>query len=287
MTTARSDYVSLDVAKLSAGISLTDTDYDTMLADTLIPGVSRQVDDFCHRHFYELVATRKYDFQDSTRLRLWHDLLAITTLTNGDSSELTEDTHFFGYPFTGPPYRWLDIKTDGGKMFQWSGTPQRAISIAGKWGYHQAYSKAWETGVSAVADAAGLNTTGTTVTVASADIFSARETIKINDEQMLITATDDTAETLTVIREINGTTATAHDLADSISRWRVPSQIVRGASEWVSFVLNTVEDAGVSRQRMGDYEQAVSFFLLEQASKGPPGGVLPALRPLRKVEIGI
>jgi len=53
----RSDYISLATIKRQAGIELTNTSWDTLIGESLIPGISRQIDDWCHRHFYPLEAT--------------------------------------------------------------------------------------------------------------------------------------------------------------------------------------------------------------------------------------
>lgn len=265
----RSDYATLEAAKRYAEISGTSS--DTLIGE-LIPAVSREIDRMTRRFFYEMTETRRYDFQDAMKLRLDHDLLSITTLTNGDGDTLTENTHFYSYPLNGPPYRWLEIRTDVGNVFQWSGTAQRAISIAGEWGYNEDYANAWLDG-DTVQDVGGINATTTSVTVADASVFGTRQTIKIEDEQMLITARDEDTEILTVTRGINGSTAASHSNGDTVYTWDVHPPIERACKQWVTFLVNTAKDLGVSRERMGDYEVALNFFILDRIREGPPGDV--------------
>jgi hypothetical protein len=276
------DYATVPQVRRLAGI--TDTDSDALIAD-MIPRISRQVDRWCRRFFYEKVATISFDLQTSTRLWLnpW-DLLSITTLTNGDGTVLTQGTHFLCYPEFGPPYRWIDRKSDGQYLFTSSGTSQQSISIAGKWGYHTDYSNAWTSTGQTVKDVGGITALATSLSVDDANSFSVRETIKVDNEQMLITECNTSPHTLTVVRAINGTVAVVHANAAAITRWVVEADVAGAVTEWAVFIMNTAPQGGLSRQRMGDYEEAISFFLLEQTSKGPPGGVRVLLSPLRRID---
>jgi len=254
-------------AKLYAGISGTD---DDSAISALIPVVSREIDALTHRFFYELSSTRYYDFQDHWRLILDRDLLAVTTFTNGDDDVLVDGTDFYTYPLNGPPYRRLHIRTDTGTLFQWSGSLQRALSLAGKWGYSTDYSNSWPDSGDTVQDVGGITAAVTSVTVVDAAVFATRQTIKVNDEQMLITDRDTTTEVLTVTRGINGTTAAAHANGDAISIWLVEGPITRAANGWVVFLLNYAETIGVSRVRQGDFEQAMGFFLSRDIREAAP-----------------
>ena len=192
---AAQDYATVAEVKLYAGIS--GTDDDTIIA-SLITDVSREIDKLCHRHFYSKTETRYYDFQDHWRLVLDTDLISVATFTNGDGNVLVLDTDFYAYPLNGPPYRRLYIRQDVGKLFQWSGTAQKAISIAGTWGY----------------------------------------------------------------------------LEDG----ETPYPIRRACRGWCTFLRNTAADLGISREKMGDYEIALNFFILSQIREAPPGDVALIIR---------
>lgn len=275
----RSCYSTLEAIKRAGQI--TETNWDVWLGD-MIHQLSRQIDEYCHRHFYELSATKYYDLQDTQRLRLDEELLAITTFTNGNSETLVSGTDFIPYPLDGPPYLWLDVKRDSGSSFTFSGTTQKALSIEGKWGYHPDYAAAWYSTGDSVQNAAGITASASTMTVTSGDNFDVYETVKVDSEQMLITAIN--GVTLSIERAINGTTAAAHDNGDAISTWVVPGIVSRSCAVWIVFLLNTGPDSGISRLRMGDYEEAVSFFLLDQMRQGPPADVEPALKALQRRE---
>ena len=131
---ATGDYCELADVREHVGIGDSDTTRDLLIL-SLITSVSRAIDRECRRQFYATAETRYFDFKDAYQLWLDKDLISLTTLTNGDGNTLTAGTDFYLWPYSGPPYRRLDIARDVGNVFQWSGSAQRAISIAGSWGY--------------------------------------------------------------------------------------------------------------------------------------------------------
>lgn len=131
---ATGDYTDKAAVKQHVGIPTATTTYDDLL-DVLVTAVSRAIDGYCRgRQFYATTETRYFDYVEPYRLWLDKDLISITTLTSGGVT-LTDGTDFVKWPYSGPPYRRLDVLTNGGALFQFSGTPQRAISLAGSWGY--------------------------------------------------------------------------------------------------------------------------------------------------------
>lgn len=122
------------LAQVKTRMALSTTGQDDII-NALLPAVSRAIDTYCRRRFYLVTETRRFDFKSSTRLWFDEDLYSLTTLTLGDSSTLTESTHFYLYPLDGPPYRWLDIRSDVGSLLEYGNSPQRALSVLGSWGY--------------------------------------------------------------------------------------------------------------------------------------------------------
>jgi len=128
-------YVTTTTLKAYLGFT---TSGDDSLLSTLITAAQSVVEGpypGTDRKWEARSETQYYDYQSRTRLDLRDDLISVTTLTNGDGETMTEDTDFHLYPLSGPPYRWIEIKSDGTQNFQWSGTPQRALNIVGSWGY--------------------------------------------------------------------------------------------------------------------------------------------------------
>ena len=131
---AVSDYTTLANVKIVMGIPAGNTSQDDLI-NYLIPVVSRQIDDYCHRHFYPKTATEVYDYNDEWRLWLRGDLISVTEITNGDETELTSD-HYFLYPNGGPPYGWIEINRSSGITFRFGATTdQQCISVEGSWGF--------------------------------------------------------------------------------------------------------------------------------------------------------
>lgn len=130
---ATGDYTDTAAVKQHIGIAAATTTYDDLLA-VLVTAISRAIDGYCRRQFYATTETRYFDYEDAYRLWLDKDLITVTTLTSG-GVVLVANTDYYLWPYAGPPYRRIDIKTDGGKLFSYSGTLQRATSLAGSWGY--------------------------------------------------------------------------------------------------------------------------------------------------------
>lgn len=128
------DYTTLGVVKVFAEIPAGDTSRDDFI-NWMIPRISRQVDKYCHRHFYPKQATEIYDYNDEWKLWLRGDLHSMGSITNGDLTTL-DPSHYFLYPLSGPPYGWIEINRSSGVTFRFGAlTPQQSISISGIWGY--------------------------------------------------------------------------------------------------------------------------------------------------------
>lgn len=128
-----SEYTDAAGVKAYAQIATDETGYDSTIT-ALIEPVSRAIDDYCHRWFYARTMTRLYDYQEAWKLRLDRDCLTVTGLTNGDT-QLLDSAYYFLYPVAGPPYRWIEINRQSGRVFQWSGTPQQCLRVVGTWGF--------------------------------------------------------------------------------------------------------------------------------------------------------
>lgn len=202
------------------------------------------------RTFLPEQATLYHDYANADRLWLRRELLALTALTNGDGATLVENTDIALMPLQGPPYRWIDVLTNGGNNFSYSGTPQRALQVAGVWGWHDDYANAWVSSADALA-AAVTSTTATTLTVANASgadalgvapRFKPDMLIKVDTEYCWITAT--VSGVLTVIRGVNGTTAATHLISAPISTYQVPYDVQLAVMRWAAYLYDQ-KDTGV------------------------------------------
>ena len=140
--------------------------------------------------FIPVTATRTYRWPQvngrSAVLRIpgW-DLIAVTTLQAKaqDSSPTTiaAADYFIEPANEGPPYRRIEIDLSSTAAFEAGDTPQRSISIAGRWGYR-------EDTKAAGALAEGLDTSETEVQITNASLIDVGDTLKIESEAMFVSA---------------------------------------------------------------------------------------------------
>ena len=239
-------YTSLDAAKNELGLS--DTTHDGKLK-RYIERASAWVESWCHRWFIPITATRRYDFQESYNLWLDADLLAVTTLTNGDGAVLVDGTDFYKYPLDDSPYTRLEIVAGTSKYFTYQTTKQRAISLLGRWGYSEGYE---DTGTTL--GAAITSTTATTFTSSSGASLEVGWCLLIDSEQLWIKSIS--SNTVTVQRGNNGTTAATHSNGATVYRYvpepAVEEVVVMLASTW----YNLRDAGGVKSKQIGDFEVA-------------------------------
>jgi hypothetical protein len=131
-----SDYCALAEVKLYRGIAVANTDDDALLTE-LIPECSREVDDFCGRHFYGVYATRRFDAArdvDQRTLYLDDDLVGVTSLLNGDGSAIAASQYVLE-PANVTPKHAITLKASGGVAWTYQTDPEQALVVTGTWGY--------------------------------------------------------------------------------------------------------------------------------------------------------
>ncbi len=191
---------------------------------------SRELEKYCgKRKFYPRIETRWYNYQGAYEILVDDDLLEVTTLTSAGSTISASD--YLLYPLNDYPKYQIQILKTGTAYFDYDSTLQKAISVAGTWGYHDEWDNAWLNSGDTVQDTGGINATVTTVTVA--DIgginaygfgprFSRGQLLKIESEWLAATAINMSTNKLTVLRGVNGSTAAPHDEDTAIYTYRVP-----------------------------------------------------------------
>ena len=223
-------YVSVDMLKSSGALNITGSADDTRLR-LVIEGVSRQIDAYCNRHFFELSATRKFDSNGGQELLL-PDLVSIDAsgLKTDDDKDRTFETTWAasdyleepanadptgGHDLSRPVTR-ISVDADAGAKSAWPAGRQ-TVQIAGKWGFWRRLLTAAETLNEA------LDATETAVDVSSRADVEAGHTILIAAEQMYVRSYS--ANTLTVVRGVNGTIAGTHSTGAAISVYQYPSPV--------------------------------------------------------------
>ena len=117
-------YADLATLKFSGVLNITGTGFDIRLRELLETG-SRLIDRYCNRHFYVLVATRKFDGDGGTKLPV-PDLISVTSLKTDDNKDRTFETtwaatDYLLYPPNadptkewGGPYSRVVVDTEAG-----------------------------------------------------------------------------------------------------------------------------------------------------------------------------
>lgn len=219
-------YASLDDFKAFL-VSNGATDYGTTEDGAMLPFLeasSRAVDGHCHRSrfgsgFGPRTGTNRYDANGEDTLTLEDDLLSTTSVTvyagtGGSSSTLTVDVDYYLQPYSGAPYRSIQMI----KSYLPSG--YRVVAIAGTWG-------AWSEPIAiatTVSSGLAVGTTANTFTTSAGPVFSPGDTLLCESEQMYVIGLSTT--TATIVRGANGTTAATHANGSALSVYRYPGDVV-------------------------------------------------------------
>jgi hypothetical protein len=203
-------YVSLSQIKSKGWLNITGTDWDTDLL-RIAQDMSRDIDSLTNTHFYCYEGIRYYDGAANI-LILDDDLLSISALAldiNGTQVYGTTmvPADYIAYPLNLYPKRWLRTSHSSSQSNFASGI-RSGVKITGVFGYADTPTPYTDSG--AVLNTGGMTDSATTHALATGKgaSFSAGQTIRVESEQMYITAV--ATDTLTVMRGSNGTTAAAH-----------------------------------------------------------------------------
>lgn len=131
--------------RLSSDSLKTNSTDDTVIYE-MIDEASRAIDLFCgSRTFYARTAeTRYFDSVGGRQLDMDDDLLAITTLANGDASTIAASDYDL-IDKNIAPYYAIRLKMNSGLVWLLDddGSPEYAISVLGTWGYVDRAATDW------------------------------------------------------------------------------------------------------------------------------------------------
>lgn len=203
---------------------------DDLWLQTLI-AASAEIDARTRRSFGARLVTEYLDGPPSrpeneygTRLFLPFDVASITSLASYTAAPLTygttlvENTDYLKRHEdndTNKPILYLDHLTSS-----WT-EGVRTFKLVGLRGYSYELEDTLQTVQNATEIAAG----GTSLTVTAIDDIAAGETLVIESEQVYVSAVQKAANTATLVRAQNGTTAAAHANGTAIYRRRYPRAI--------------------------------------------------------------
>ena len=143
-------------------------------------------------------------------------------------------------PVSGPIHNWYPYQNiaNCGRIFE-------SVVITGFWGMREFYNT---DGFIASGQTSPVMTDSQTTIITSGawgdnaygatPLFSAGNLIRIDDELMDVTDTDETTKTLTLRRGIRGSTAAAHTVGSTISLWYPEDDIVQAATRQAALLYS-------------------------------------------------
>lgn len=131
------DYCTLaQVRKYTDFKSASNTDDDALI-EQLITAASKRIDTYTGRTFTEATETRKFDaVRDTEGQRLWmdDDLLAVTSITNGDGTAIVASDYVLEPANEAPKYA-IKLLASSSESWTFNTDPEQAITVVGEWGY--------------------------------------------------------------------------------------------------------------------------------------------------------
>ena len=211
-----------DLATFKARLGITSAADDAMLL-TLLHNVSRAIDAYAGRAFSVQTETRYFDGSASP-LFFDRDLIAVTTFKSDDNNDgaweptwPASDYELLPY---NAPHKTAIAVTTWGTRGNFLPAQQKAIELAGRWGYEETYDASGAT----INEGGTFSASDATLTVSNGALFKTGQTIKLDSEQLYVSAIS--TNDLTVTRAVNGTTAATHADGTAISIYRYPQSIV-------------------------------------------------------------
>ncbi len=241
-------YATLDQLRERLNIPAGDAATDVRLLRAL-RGATAQIDRYTARRFAPVVQTRRYDYQTPYSLRLDLDLLEVLAVTNGNGAPLDPGA-VTPLPDGDGPRHALMIAPGSGETFVPGGG--RAIAVRGIWGWHDAWSEAWQPSGDAVQDDP-LSAGSSLIAVSDADgagrtaelspRFQRGQLLRLDDEYAHVTAVDAQADTISVIRGVRGTLAESHPAGTAIAVYVPPEDVVALCLRWAAWLYQQVDAA--------------------------------------------
>jgi hypothetical protein len=251
----RGEYTTLSKVRNYLALGSAATADDNVLRDYIIYS-SRAIDGFTRRNFFPQRKGEgdylRFDLPDdrTTLVVDEEDLLEVKGLSDlNGASEIDTSVYWLktGDRWNLTPYDRIVIDDSSGSLFNFSGTPQRAIRLDGVVGYHSQYNNsAWiDSGASLTSDlaetvtVASVSASGAFNAVGESPRFSQGQLWKMgsgsNEEFAYVQDTTD-GNAVRLIRGINGTSAYSHAATTRVFTWQPERDIEHSATELAAFM---------------------------------------------------
>lgn len=134
------------VADIQRYLGITNDDDDDLLTTFRAAAIAYIEGPDGAQRLYEVTAdtTRRFDAirdVEGLTLTLDHDLISITTLTNGNGTVISSGSYILeglGGERNTAPYRTIRLKPSSGLSWTYTTDPENAITLLGRWGYSTA-----------------------------------------------------------------------------------------------------------------------------------------------------
>ncbi len=223
-------YTTLDILKSASALDIAGAEDDERLL-TLLESVSRQVDAYCNRHFFEIRAALTFDGDGSTALRI-PDLVSVdeggvATDEDGDRKfeSVWEERDYMLRPANADPtgghdlsspYTEIVVDDESGSKSAFTAGMRRA-RISGEWGYWRRLRRASEK------IAAVVNRDASEMEVSDDDDIGVGHTLLMGDEQAYVRGRN--GNRLRVMRGVNGTEAQPQRAGAEIGIYQYPAPV--------------------------------------------------------------
>lgn len=250
-------YATLTAVKNQLRISAATTTHDAVLM-TLLESASREVDGACSRHFFVETATRYFDTNRWCDKLFIDDLLTLTSLAMDSDDDQTYDgeTWVSGTDFTlWPDNYWpkLQVRTTPQGDYSFASNQLRYVKAVGRWGYGDGTRQDPVDALTITGTVATTN--GTTLTVSASTGLEVGHTIRIESEDMFVSAISETS--VTVTRAVNGTTASTHSAA-AVYVYTYPTPVSQYVIYVAAEMFNVVRRAGIANEMIGQYQYTLA-----------------------------
>lgn len=261
-------YGTLSQLRTFLSLASADTSDDDELRQFLIRA-SRRIDHYTKRHFYPIrrggTNTLKFDLPETQTLRFTDtDVLDVHGLSHiNGASEIDESVYWLrcGDRWNITPYDRVELNDSSGSIFNFSGTPQRAVHVDTVTGYNEDYGNAWVNSGASLTDALGAG-----VTLASTNASNAFNSLGISPRfsegqiwrlgsgasEEFVYVKDTISEVggksiIRLIRGVNGTSATAHAASATIQVWQPEQDIEDSTLELAAFMYQKASSPFTNR----------------------------------------
>ncbi len=248
------DYTNLSMVRTYLSLASSGETADDVELQSLITKASRTIDRKTRRHFYPLRVggndALKFDLPTDRRtLRFNDDILDVFGLSHlNGASEIGSETYWLkcGDRWNLTPYDRLEIDDSSGSLFNFSGTPQRAVHVDALLGYREDYRFAWIDSAASLTSALGTATTLASISGSAGDNslgvtprFFGGQTWRLGSgsaQEFVYVQDTINSSSVRIIRAINGTSRASHASTTKIYTWQPEYDIEDAATEVVAFV---------------------------------------------------